>query len=119
MAHRLARLAALGLGALAATALAAPFADPTRPPGTSDVPASAAPAAAPRLQSVLIAPDRRIAVINGESYRLGDRFGDGRVAKISETEVVIRQGSRNEVLKLYPGSERRPAQQAEKKRSMK
>ncbi|HET7670918.1 MAG TPA: MSHA biogenesis protein MshK [Burkholderiales bacterium] len=88
-----------------ATAQAAPFADPFRPPRQAEQPASgerAGPAAATRLESVLIAPDRRIAVINGQQYTEGARFGSGRVLRISEGEVVIRHADRDEALKLFP-----------------
>ena len=88
-----------------ATAQAAPFADPFRPPRKAEQAASgerAGPLAATRLESVLIAPDRRIAVINGQQYTEGARFGSGRVLRISEAEVVIRHPDRDEALKLFP-----------------
>ena len=95
----------LALLLIAATAQAAPFADPFRPPRQAEQAATgeqAAPAAATRLESVLIAPDRRIAVINGQQYTEGARFGSGRVLRISEAEVVIRHADRDEALKLFP-----------------
>src|SRR5262249_16196327 len=67
--------------------LAAPFADPMRPPSASETPALAA-SGGPRLESVLIAPDRRIAVINGEQVSVGGRVGAGEVIRITESEVV-------------------------------
>lgn len=86
---------------ISTNALAAPFADPTRPP--SFTPSSeAAPASRPRLESVLIAPDRRIAVIDGQRVQLGERFRGGQVVRISESEVVIRSGQASETLKLFP-----------------
>lgn len=94
----------LALWLMIATAQAAPFADPFRPPRQAEQSASgerAGPAAA-RLESVLIAPDRRIAVINGQQYTEGARFGSGRVLRISEAEVVIRHADRDEALKLFP-----------------
>jgi MSHA biogenesis protein MshK len=90
---------------LATTVQAAPFADPFRPPRQAEQAASgerAAPIAATRLESVLIAPDRRIAVINGQQYTEGARFGSGRVLRISEAEVVIRHADRDEAIKLFP-----------------
>lgn len=95
----------LALLLMIATAQAAPFADPFRPPRQADQAASgerASAAAATRLESVLIAPDRRIAVINGQQYTEGARFGSGRVLRISEGEVVIRHADRDEALKLFP-----------------
>jgi MSHA biogenesis protein MshK len=89
---------------IATTVQAAPFADPFRPPRQVEGPGAerAAPAAATRLESVLIGPDRRIAVINGQQYTEGARYGSGRVLRISEAEVIIRHADRDERLKLFP-----------------
>lgn len=101
-------LAAYTIGAGAAPGV--PFADPTRPPGpASQQEGSAAPAEGPRLESVLIAPDRRLAVINGQQYRMGDRYGEGRIVRITESEVAVRNGEAVEVLKLFPGTQKRPS----------
>jgi MSHA biogenesis protein MshK len=90
-------------------AQSAPFADPTRPPNANAVDSGIAPVAAggPRLESVLIAPDRRVAVISGQQVRLGDKFGDGRVVQITASEVVIRGAEATETLKLFPAAEKR------------
>ena len=91
---------------LAATVQAAPFADPFRPPRQAEEATTSegsARASGTRLESVLIGPDRRIAVINGQQYTEGARFGTGRVLRISEGEVVIRHADRDEALKLFPG----------------
>ena len=95
--------------AMASGAQAAPFADPTRPPNAlpSGDGALAVPEGGPRLESVLIAPDRRIAVISGQQYRMGDKYGEGRVVRITESEVAIRNGEAVEVLKLFPGVDKR------------
>ena len=98
--------------ALAGSAQAAPLADPTRPPAILLAPVSAsagaiAPAVGPRLQSVLIARHpggRHVAVIDGQTLRLGDQFKGARVERISETEVVLAQGKQQQVLKLFPPS---------------
>ena len=90
-------------------AQAAPFADPFRPPRQMETP-SADGAKAPamtRLESVLIAPDRRVAVINGQQYVEGERFGGGRVLRIAESEVVIRYPDREEKLTLFPDNGKR------------
>jgi MSHA biogenesis protein MshK len=93
----------LALLLVASSVNGAPFADPFRPPREVEPPAaSAAAAGVPRLESVLIAPDRRIAVINGQQYTEGGTFGDGRILRISESEVVLRRLGRDEVIKLYP-----------------
>lgn len=94
----------------------APFADPTRPPDFA--PADAAPAASGglRLESVLIAPDRRVAVIGGQQVRLGEKFRDGRVVRITESEVVIRTAEGAQTLKLFPEVEKRLRARNEKRR---
>jgi MSHA biogenesis protein MshK len=111
MAGRMKRAATPLVLVLAAGGIyAAPFADPFRPPREIEAPpasASATPASGPRLESVLIAPDRRIAVINGEQYAEGDRIGEGRVLRITESEVVIARAGREESLTLFPRIGRR------------
>lgn len=79
--------------------------DPTRPPaglGQSDA-ATAAGDGAPRLQSVLIAPKaggRHVAVIDGETVRLGDTFKGARVARMTQGEVVLERGAERQVLRM-------------------
>ena len=109
------RLAILVAGYFAsASAYCAPFADPFRPPREVEAPAAGPSApSTPRLESVLIAPDRRIAVINGQQYSEGTTFGDGRILRISETEVVIRRPGRDEALKLYPQEGKRASGSAD------
>jgi MSHA biogenesis protein MshK len=83
--------------------------DPTRPPSAvaeSNGEQQEAPAA--RLQSVLLSPRRKIAVINGVTVPLGGMFGEARLVKITETEVVLKSGNETEVLKLFPGIEKAP-----------
>jgi MSHA biogenesis protein MshK len=98
----------LGVSA-ASLAHAAPFADPTRPPNVFDEGGAATAPAGPRLESVLIAPDRRLAVISGQQVRLGGKYGEGQVVRITETEVVIRNGEATETLRLLPEAQKRPA----------
>lgn len=100
-------LAAFAVLSGAALAYGAPFADPTRPPGAVD-PGTVVSAAGPRLESVLIAPDRRVAVISGEEVTIGSRFRDGEIVRISEGEVLIRRPGSEETLRLLGGSGRRP-----------
>lgn len=101
-------LAALVSLSAAALAYGAPFPDPTRPPGAADA-GTAVSAAGPRLESILIAPDRRVAVISGEEVTIGSRFRDGEIVRISEGEVLIRRPGGEETLRLFSGSGRRPA----------
>ena len=79
--------------------------DPTRPPASLGVPADAAagqPKEEPELQSVLISPTRRVAVIDGQTVALGEKIGESRVIRITEGEVVLRNGQGLQVLKLFP-----------------
>ena len=103
------RAQALLIAALAsAAAQAAPFADPTRPPNASETGSGGQGAVAgPRLESVLIAPDRRIAVISGQPVSLGGKYGEARVVRISESEVVLQNGDQRETLKLFPEVEKK------------
>jgi MSHA biogenesis protein MshK len=109
-------LICIALILLVPAAQGAPFADPMRPPDFA--PADTAPAVSGglRLESVLIAPDRRIAVIGGQQVALGEKFRDGRVVRITESEVVIRTVEGTQTLKLFPEVEKRPRARREKRR---
>lgn len=101
-------LAALALSASFASAQA--LVDPTRPPASMDARPDATGQAGdglPRLQSILIAPGaggRRVAVIDGETVRLGDSYKGARVARMTQSEVVLERGRERQVLRLEPAS---------------
>ena len=106
--RRLALCAALVLpGAVLAQEGGLP--DPTRPPAAMSAPAASASgapvsSAGPQVQSILVSLSpggRRIAVIDGKTLRQGQRFGESVVETINQTEVVLRKGSRRQVLKLF------------------
>ena len=101
--HRASRAALLTAVLLASAAQAAldDLPDPTRPGGLSR---GGEPAAGGELvlQSVLIAPSRRIAVINGQKLAVGDRIRDQEVIEIRTHEVVLRRSGQERVLKLLP-----------------
>lgn len=92
--------AALVLPAHAAQALR----DPMRPPPGFAATDNARPRSVeePVLQSVMISPGRRAAIISGEVVRLGEKFGGARLVRVSEQEVVLQYGTDARVLKLYP-----------------
>jgi MSHA biogenesis protein MshK len=92
------------------------LADPTRPPAAA-VEAALAEPAGPRLQSVLISPTRRVAVISGKSVALGARFGDATVESINEGAVVLKYADRKETLQLIPGMDKRERRTAAAARS--
>jgi len=110
--------AALLLAALPAAALAQGGADPTRPPDSILAPAAsagpgdaatAASAARPLLQSIMISDDHAEAIIGGKVVREGGQIALGKVVKISESEVTVRTNAGLQTLKLFPGIEKRKA----------
>jgi hypothetical protein len=98
-----------GLGlACAVPAQTRPLVDPTRPPNVAmGSAAEAAVVEGPRLQSVLISPTRRTAVISGTTVALGGNYGNARVEDISESAVVLRYPDRRETLQLLPSRDKR------------
>ena len=107
--------AAIGLGAclVAGAAPAQALRDPTRPPAGLTAgqggAARIAPAAprAPQLQSVLVSRQpggRHVAVIDGETVRVGDRVAGARVTRIGQNEVELRRGEARQVLTLHAGA---------------
>lgn len=90
--------------AAAAQSVAGPLSDPTRPPPALDGSrAQGAGDGLPRLQSVLIAPragGRHVAVIDGETVRLGDSFRGARVVRMTPFEVVLVRGRERQVLRM-------------------
>ena len=100
------RLMALGL--LAGTAAVGQgLSDPMRPPSAAPDFVRAAPASS-RLQSVLISPGRKLAVIDGRTVMLGERVGDATLVAISPAQVTLQTGGAYQTLKLLPGIERKP-----------
>jgi MSHA biogenesis protein MshK len=105
------RLIAAAALMAAAQAAAQALPDPTRPPASILAPASAASAdaapasAGPQLQSVLIARHpggRHVAVIDGQTVQLGDKYKGALLTRMTATEVVLVNGKSRQVLKLYP-----------------
>ena len=97
----------LAFAAAPAAAWAQGLADPTRPPNASAVAgATEISSLGPQLQSVLISPGRKLAVINGETVALGGKFGQATLVRITESQVVLKSGEETQVLKLYPGVEK-------------
>lgn len=108
------------MGALLAAAVipaasADPLPDPTRPPLGLTAPAgesghaagqAAPPATSRGLQFIIIAPDRRAAIINGRKVALGGKYGDATLVEINEGSVVLQdtQGKRIS-FNMFPGVE--------------
>lgn len=99
-----------GAWALTASAWGQGISDPTRPPAALSAGASAESGAAPAamLSSIKITPTEKTAVIGGQTVRLGGRYGDARVIKITDSEVVLRTSAGTETLRLYPDVDIRP-----------
>lgn len=104
----LAVAAVCGVSAAAASAQDLP--DPTRPPVLPGAPASVAAESGPVLQSILMSPQRQLAIISGQSVPLHGKYGDLTLIRMSETEVVLSNGKEQQVLKLFPEFEKKPGQ---------
>jgi len=79
--------------------------DPTRPPASTESmregPLSGTDSG-PVLQSVILSQGRMMAIISGQAVKLGEKFGEARLIKISESEVVLRTDGGSQTLKLFP-----------------
>jgi len=101
------------LAAASANALAEPLPDPTRPPpeiinssgimgqtGEPVVPASENKG----LQTVIISPDRRSAIIDGHPVNLGAKFGDLTLIQVKEGAVILRDARGKLIsMTMFPG----------------
>lgn len=105
----IARLAGVGVGLGCAVAMAGSLvdlkglADPTRP--YTGGPATAVPApeaTGPMLQSTMISPTDRRAVISGRSYRVGDKIDGAVITDIQPYEVTLKRGNRVDRLRMLP-----------------
>jgi hypothetical protein len=106
-------LSVLFAGSVGAAAAFAQVPDPTRPPDALLAPAAEGGVAAPvetGVQTVILRRGGKSgAVINGQYVVVGDKLGDKRVLKISESEVVLEGESGREVIKATPAIEKVPA----------
>lgn len=62
-----------------------------------------------RLQSILLSPRRKLAVINGQSVRLGEKYGDAVLVKLTAGEAVLKTGDQLQTLKLFAALEKKKA----------
>ncbi len=101
----------LALMLFSASAAAQVGNDPTRPPtgfGAGGADADIADTGGGMsLQSVMISPTSKMAIISGVTVKLGEKYGDAVLVKVAESEVVLKSGATSQVLKLYPGVEKR------------
>ncbi|RBA25744.1 hypothetical protein [Herminiimonas fonticola] len=78
--------------------------DPTQPPSLLMQDGTTAGASSgPVLQSVFISPTRKAAIISGQTVKLGEKFNGSTLIKITESEVVLRNGGELQTLKLFAG----------------
>ena len=80
------------------------FSDPTQPMGHTVTSSHAVPSQpkGPVLQSTLVSPQRRLAVISGKQVQVGDTVNGAVVTEISQYEVRIKQKGRETTLRLLP-----------------
>jgi hypothetical protein len=82
--------------------------DPTRPAidlnGGSASAADVVPdeAVTRGLQSILISPGYRAAIINGETVGLGEKSGDSTLVEVRENSVVLQNAQGRRVIELFP-----------------
>ncbi len=81
--------------------------DPTRPAvnlglGASGETETETEAAPPGLQTIIISPEYRAAIINGETVRLGGKSGDSTLVEVRESSVVLQNAQGRRVLELFP-----------------
>jgi hypothetical protein len=79
--------------------------DPTRPPagfGIGAADSERETGGGIRLQTVMISPTQRAAIINGVLVRLGEKYGDAVLVGVAENGVVLKSGSVHQVLRLHP-----------------
>lgn len=96
-------LAAALLGAVSANADEPPLRDPMRPFGADAAPGAAAAAVAgPRfaLTAVLVAPTRRVAIVNGKPYFEGETIDGAEIVAIELDSVRVREGGADRVITL-------------------
>lgn len=95
------------IGMIAALMMSAPalaeefgdLVDPTRPfSAETGVPVSGGLV----LQSTLVSPGRKLAIINGRTLGLGDKLGNAVVAEIRSNEVMLWDGQRKVHLLVVP-----------------
>ncbi len=98
-------MATLGLFCLVPLALASALSDPTRPANTDKAGSGRKVIPDTRswvLSSTLVAPQRRVAVINGRLVSEGELVDGARVIEIRKLKVLIQVPGRRITLQLLP-----------------
>ena len=55
-----------------------------------------------RLETVLISPQRKMAIISGQTFQLGQTIAGVKLIAVSEAGVTLEQGGQRRSLALYP-----------------
>jgi MSHA biogenesis protein MshK len=101
--RRLALAFALACAAGSSTAAAEALRDPTRPPAASVKGATERHESTGwNLQSVLISPERRYAIINGEVVAVGGAVSGAQLVAVAPEQVTLRTREGVRILQLYP-----------------
>lgn len=104
MSERIASVLLVLALSMPATSALAGIPDPTRPAAGAVVAttgeAESAPTATLVLQSTLVSPGQRSAIINGRRYRQGDTVGDARIAAIGAGWVRLESPAGSTELRL-------------------
>ena len=59
--------------------------------------------AVPVLQSVMLSSGRKLAVISGQAYKVGEKVGDATLVKVTDHEAVLRsEDGAMQTLSMYP-----------------
>jgi len=96
-------LLALVCVAAASTAVAQALRDPTRPPAGSEKGIGGKTERSGWiLQSVLISPERRYAIINGEVVAIGGSIAGAELIAIAEERVTLRTLDGLRIVRLFP-----------------
>jgi MSHA biogenesis protein MshK len=99
--------------AVASTAVAQALRDPTRPPGASAMGGAVKTEHSEWiLQSVLISPERRYAIINGEVVALGGSIAGAELVAVAAERVTLRTREGLRVVHLFPDVTRLGAAEA-------
>jgi MSHA biogenesis protein MshK len=84
------KISVLALGLLITSISYAQLPDPTRPPNYQQNTTTTGESKL-RLSSILIGPQRRIAVINDQTLKVGDSIMDYKIIKIEAKAVTLKQ----------------------------
>jgi MSHA biogenesis protein MshK len=91
---------------LSFASVAEELADPTRPPVSVSTPVDESVRVEtklePGLQSILIAKNRRAAIIDGQTVEIGGRVGEARLIEVNAMNVVLKTSKGKQVLMLFP-----------------